>query len=181
VKNVKHEILIIGRGGQGVLLLGRILGTALTKYGGYYVSLTESYGAETRGTESRSDIIISDRQDEVDYVKVRKATVFLVLYPLNIENYLKYISEDTVLMLNSTYINDIPGVKVREKYTAPYSEIAERETGTVRTTNMVALGHLVKVTKLTDPVHVEKTIMEMFTEKWIDINIKAFRAGLNID
>ncbi|MEM1775116.1 MAG: 2-oxoacid:acceptor oxidoreductase family protein, partial [Desulfurococcaceae archaeon] len=60
---MKYEILIVGRGGQGVLLFGRVLGLAASKYANLYAVVTESYAAETRGGESRSDVIIANSME----------------------------------------------------------------------------------------------------------------------
>ncbi|MEM4532793.1 MAG: 2-oxoacid:acceptor oxidoreductase family protein, partial [Desulfurococcaceae archaeon] len=76
---MKYELLIIGRGGQGILLMGRVLGTAISKYTNLYVTSTESYGAETRGTESRVEMIISDDPGEIDYIATRKPNILLVM------------------------------------------------------------------------------------------------------
>ncbi len=177
---MKHEIIVIGRGGQGILLFGRILGTAAAKHTGLNVAATESYGSETRGTESRVEMILSDEEGEIDYIRVRRATIFLVMYPLNLEKYYDLISKDTIVFLNSTYINELP-VEAGKVYKAPYNEIAEKETGTIRTANMVAMGHLVGKTGIVKPEDIEKAITELVRKDWVDKNIKAFRAGLSLD
>jgi 2-oxoglutarate ferredoxin oxidoreductase subunit gamma len=178
---VKHEILVIGRGGQGILLLGRILGRAAAEHAGLNVSTTEFYGSETRGTESRVEMVLSDKEGEIDYIRVRRATILLVMYPLNLEKYYELLTPETTVFLNSTYISELKGVSYGRLYKAPYTEIAEKETGTTRTANMVALGHLVAKTGIVKPEHVEDTIRESVPEKWVDPNIKAFRKGLSLD
>jgi len=176
---LRHEILIIGRGGQGILLMGRIIGLAAAKYAGFNVAATEAYGSETRGTESRADLIITD-EGEIDYVKVRKPTVFVVMYPLNVENYLEVVSEDAIVFLNSTYVSEIPGLTAKQVYRAPYTTVAERETGTPRVANMVAIGHIVARTGIIEPEYVERAIEESVPSQWLEVNLKAFRAGLNL-
>ena len=175
---MKHEILVIGRGGQGILLFGRILGTAAAKYAGYNVAATEAYGSETRGTESRVEMIITETGKDIDYVRVRHPTIFVVMYPLNIEKFLGLLSSDTIVFLNSTYIDELPGSPTDKIYKAPYTEIAEKETGTIRTANLVAMGHLVGKTGIVKPEHVEEAIKEIVRRDWVEKNIKAFRAGL---
>ncbi|MEM1676075.1 MAG: 2-oxoacid:acceptor oxidoreductase family protein [Desulfurococcaceae archaeon] len=177
---MKYELLIIGRGGQGILLMGRVLGTAISKYTNLYVTSTESYGAETRGTESRVEMIISDDPGEIDYIATRKPNILLVMYPFNLDKYLDKLVDNAHIFLNSDYIDNIvskPGWKINR---GKYNSIAEKETGTIRTANMVALGHLVSKTNIIEPVFVEKTISEIVSSEWIDKNIKAFQAGLRI-
>jgi len=176
---LRHEILIIGRGGQGILLMGRVIGLAAAKYAGLNVAATEVYGSETRGTESRADLIITD-EDEIDYIKVRKPTVFVVMYPLNVEKYLGVVGEDTIVFLNSTYVSEIPGLTAKQVYRAPYTIVAEREAGTPRVANIVALGHIVARTRIVKPEYVERAIEESVPPQWLEVNLKAFRAGLNL-
>ncbi|OYT39282.1 MAG: 2-oxoglutarate oxidoreductase [Desulfurococcales archaeon ex4484_58] len=177
---MKHEVLVIGRGGQGILLFGRVLGVAAAKYAQLHVSATESYGSETRGTESRVDMIISDKLEEIDYIKVRKATIFLVMYPFNLEKYMDMISDNACIFLNATYIEDFPEKPDWKIHRAPYTEIAEKETGTIRTANIVALGHVVGKTGIVKPEHVIDAIREIVPSKWLELNIKAFNVGLNL-
>ncbi len=178
---MRHEFLVIGRGGQGILLMGRILGVSVAKYAGLYVAATESYGSETRGTESRVDMVIADKQEEIDYIKVRKPTIFLIMYPFNLDKYLGMVNENTIVFLNKTFIKEYPGEKYREIYGAPYTEIAEEVTGTIRTANMVALGHIIGKTKIVEPEHVEQAIRELVRKDWIDKNIEAFNKGLSLE
>ena len=53
------QVRFAGLGGQGILLMGEILGEAavLEKK---YVGQTASYGAEARGSACKSDVVISD-------------------------------------------------------------------------------------------------------------------------
>ena len=70
------EIRIGGIGGQGVGLLGQILGRAAV-IDGKNVVQTQSYGAEARGTLSISDIIISDKT--IGFPKARNLDVLLAM------------------------------------------------------------------------------------------------------
>lgn len=176
---MKHEILIVGRGGQGVLLLGRILGVAAAKYAGLFATGSETYASETRGGESRVDLIITDSPEGVDFVKVVKASVALFMFPYNLSKYVKMLRDDAYVFLNSTYVKEFPSVGQRV-FSASYDEIAERAAGTSRVSNIVALGHMIARTGLIDIKHVENTLKEIVSEKWIDVNMRALRAGLEI-
>lgn len=182
---MRHEILVVGRGGQGILLLGRVLGTAIAKYTGLYATATESYGAETRGTESRVEMIVSDSPDEIDYTRARSPTILLFMYPYGLDKYLGAASESAAIFLNADLISEEHEAKVRGKsswrvYRGSYNEVAEREAGTVRAANMVALGHLVAKTNIVEPEHVERAIGEFVAGDWLEKNIRAFRSGLSL-
>ncbi|MEM0043260.1 MAG: 2-oxoacid:acceptor oxidoreductase family protein [Sulfolobales archaeon] len=170
-----------GRGGQGVLVLGRILGKAISRYTSYYVLGSESYAAEVRGGDSRADLIISDSYEEADFIKVRAADIALFMHQQQLEAYLNLVRDGGVILVDYSNIID-PGVLNRldrfRVQAKPYTEIAERLFNTSRVANMIALGHIVKILKIIDPEHVEKIIADETPKEWREINIRAFRRSI---
>lgn len=177
---MKVEILIVGRGGQGILLLGRVIGVAASKYAGLYVTSVEAYASETRGGESRVDLVISDKPEEIDYVRVLNADVALFMYPYNLVRYSEILKEDAQVFINSTFCEEHP-FKTQKVFLRPYSEIAEKTVGTSRVANMVALGHIIAKTGVQRVEHIEKALREIISENLYETNIKALRAGLTLD
>ena len=53
------EVRFAGSGGQGVVLMGVVLGQAAALHAGLFAAQTQSYGAEARGGAARSDVVIS--------------------------------------------------------------------------------------------------------------------------
>lgn len=176
---MKHEIVIIGRGGQGILLLGKILGEAVTD-SGLYVVATEAYGAETRGTESRVELIVSDNPDMLDFVKVRRPDVGVILYPYGVQRYLESMHDNATLIIDSINVPQLPLIKpgwfIHSK---PFTRFAEK-VGSPRVVNMVVLGYLIKVMKLVEPSVVVKAIENNVKREWVELNIKAFKTGLEL-
>ena len=71
------EIVLSGVGGQGLLSIGNLLGEAASIFGGKKATMTASYGVETRGTFTKSDVIISD--EEIDFPEVLNPDIVLCL------------------------------------------------------------------------------------------------------
>lgn len=177
---MKYEILIAGRGGQGVLVIGRVLGIAVSKYSNLYVTCSESYVAETRGGDSRADLIISDKEEELDFIKVRRADIALFLHPTQLTKFANLLSSNTVVYVDETYLSGELGRAYRKVYRVPYSKLASEVLGNIRVANMVALGHLIATSKILRPEAVEMAIEEAIDSKWVEINKNAFRLGLNL-
>ena len=176
---LRKEIIIAGRGGQGILLLGHVMGVAAAKFSEYYVTGTESYSAETRGGDSKAEIIIADSAEELGYMKVRRADIAVFMYGEQLVKYSSLVSPNAVVFADSTFITEV----VRKDWVlklAPYTKIAETELGTPRVANMVALGHLIGVTKLLSTEAVERAIEYVVKKSWIKLNKKAFRRGLRV-
>lgn len=177
---MKYEILIAGRGGQGILIIGRVLGIAVSKYSNLYVTCSESYVAETRGGDSRADIIISDKEEELDFIKVRRANIALFLHPAQLPKFANLLSSDTTLYIDETYLSGELSRAYPKTYKVPYSKLASDVLGNIRVANMVALGHLIATSKILRPEAVEKAIEEAIDSRWVEINKKAFRFGLSL-
>jgi len=171
---LRIEVLIAGRGGQGILLLGHILGKAVAKYTNFYILGSETYAAETRGGDSRVDLVIADREEEADFVKVMGADIAIVMHQLQLDAYGHLIKDGALVFLDKSNVTGVPPRSWRV-FLEPYTDIAEREFGTPRVANMVALGHLVRQTSLAPPEGVEEVIRETVPKGWVDVNIRAFR------
>ncbi|MCY0868240.1 MAG: 2-oxoacid:acceptor oxidoreductase family protein [Desulfurococcus sp.] len=176
---MKREILIVGRGGQGVLLLGRLLGLAASKYAGLYAVATETYASEIRGGESRSDVVVGDSIHDIDYVKVQSADIAVFMYPYRVEEYIKLLKPSSIVFIDEEYVEPrlFGGYKL---YSHRYSELAEVKLATRRVANIIIAGHIVKVSRLLDLEHLKKTIVELVPEKWHQINIKALELGYSL-
>jgi len=173
---VKYEIMILGRGGQGILLAGYILGLAAAKYMGYYVTQTEYYGAETRGGETRSEVVISD-EGEICYPKVRKADIVILLYNGDfLSNYSSVISSSTIVLYDSILVKGLEGFK--KTIPIPATKIAEDNLGTKLPANMVMLGALAYVNERVVTVDaLEKAIRDVVRPTWLNLNLKAVKLG----
>lgn len=170
----EYQIIIAGRGGQGILLAGYILGLSFVKEG-YYVVNSEKYSAETRGGDSISELIIS-REEEPFLIRVRRADLAIFMFKDQAEKYSPLLSKDATVLIDSTYITDV-GRPVAVIYKCPFSDIARNEVGTIRTANMVMLGYLVAVTKLLYIETLKDVIKEKISERWRDLNLKAVDVG----
>ena len=58
---MQNEVIMVGSGGQGILLMGSLLAQAAMK-SGKQVTWFPSYGAEKRGGISHSTVVISDEE-----------------------------------------------------------------------------------------------------------------------
>ncbi|MBI5043594.1 MAG: 2-oxoacid:acceptor oxidoreductase family protein [Nitrospirae bacterium] len=69
------EIRIAGIGGQGIIQTGTILSLA-GMYDGKNVSQASTYGPESRGTPSKTDVIISD--SDIDRLRLKRQIIILL-------------------------------------------------------------------------------------------------------
>lgn len=177
---VRYEILITGRGGQGILLAGYILGLALVKWANAYVVHSESYSAETRGGDTRSELVIADSEEEIGYIRVRRADIAVFMYKDQAVRYSGKVSDDALVIADEVLVPsdllDELGRRWR-KVLIPFTKIAEERIGNKRVANMVMLGSLSAVTGIVSPDALKKAVRETVGPAWVDINLKAIDEG----
>jgi len=168
------QVILSGVGGQGLMLAGKLLGAAATGHEGKNAVMTSVYGVETRGTFTKSDVIICS--GEIDYPEVLKADVVIALAPVAYKKYADSLHEGAMLI----YDDAIEARECKARQLGfPITKIA-KEAGSTAMVNIVALGALVKLTGIVNEQSVKSAIEEEFQgkEKLIVSNLKALQGGL---
>ncbi|MHA1220178.1 MAG: 2-oxoacid:acceptor oxidoreductase family protein [Candidatus Heimdallarchaeota archaeon] len=173
----RHEIRLCGFGGQGIALAGKILGSAFSFYGNRNSVTTQSYGPESRGGASASNIVVSD--DIVDYPYVTEPGYFICMSK---EAYTKYIDS---LKEGGLFIYEEDLVPVDDRmnkagriYKIPATAIAEKELGKRIVANIVMLGFFAELNDLIDKNTLLKSVLRMVPARFKALNEKAFKTGM---
>lgn len=118
----KWEIVFSGVGGQGLILSGTILGETAVMHGKKNAVLTSAYGTETRGTFTKSDVIIS--KDTIYYPEVIHEDVVLALAQVAYDRYVGNLTEEAVLLYDSDLVSDVKESKAKQ-IGIPFSRLAQ--------------------------------------------------------
>lgn len=172
----KTEIRIGGSGGQGVVLAAQILGKAAVLDGKNALQ-TQAYGAEARGSLSKSEVIISD--GKIGFPAVRKPDILVAMSQEALDKLLKDLKPDGTLTVDSTNITTVPETNAKV-HKIPMTETAKKTFGDTIYANMIMLGVFVKITNLVTVQSMENTIRENVSAKTVETNINAFRKGLQL-
>ena len=170
---MRYEILIAGRGGQGVVLAGVIIGYAAL-ISGLNAAQSQSYGPEARGGKVRSEIIISD--GPVGYPKVRRPNLLVTLSQEAYEAYIDSLQEEGILIYDEDLVRPRRAGKEAGRYPIPATRMAE-ELGLRLSANMIILGAITSLSGVLKPEAVEEAIRRR-VKRHLEINLKAFRMGL---
>lgn len=171
------QIRFAGLGGQGIILMGEILGeaAALEKK---YVGQSSSYGAEARGSACRADVVISDAW--IDYPEVTEADVLVCMsqgaYDLNIT---KVNPERGLIFYDSQLVKPDQGSKLPH-IPVPATEKALSELGNRMVANMLLLGAVVKIKNLVDKGVLQKALQQRVSASILELNEKALALGFEI-
>ncbi|MCK4667045.1 2-oxoacid:acceptor oxidoreductase family protein [Candidatus Dependentiae bacterium] len=167
------EIRIAGKGGQGILTSGYLLGWAFALLEGKNVAQTQSYGPEARGGASKTDLIISD--EVIYYTKVRKANYLILLSEEATSRYLDDLTSSGTLIIDSS-IHFEPR-KEGTVFKSNFAKIAREELKNPIATNLLMLGYFCAISDLLKPDSIKTVISEHFRKRFEEANLKAFDRG----
>jgi 2-oxoglutarate ferredoxin oxidoreductase subunit gamma len=153
-----NELIMAGFGGQGVLLIGKLLAYAGMK-AGLEVTWMPAYGPEMRGGTCNCTVVLSDRQ--VGSPVTNRPHGAIVLNLQSIDKFEPLVRPGGILVVNTSLINrdarraDIVAVPV------PANLIAN-DAGNGKAANMVALGAFLGASGIVDPALVQGVLAEAF-------------------
>jgi 2-oxoglutarate ferredoxin oxidoreductase subunit gamma len=174
----EHSIIIAGFGGQGVLLAGEILANALM-IDELKVTWYPSYGAEMRGGTVNCEIVVSET--EVSSVNKMKADFIIALNQLSFDKFLPKLKQGGWIIANSSLVKEIKS-RIDVNYIfAPITALAN-ELGEIKIANIISLGILASVGKLTSIESLHKALENILPEhrkNLLPLNLKALEAGFS--
>lgn len=186
---MKTDIILAGVGGQGILSIATVLGSAALA-DNLYLKQAEVHGMSQRGGDVQSNLRISSDPIASDLIPLAGADVIVSLEPMEALRYLPYLSKEGWIVTNTTpFVNipDYPEMTEVDSELMNYSNVVAfdmdavaKEVATPRTSNMVLLGAATPFIGIPEE-KIEAGIREIFGRKGeaiVESNLKAFRAGL---
>lgn len=188
-----RSILIVGVGGQGIILAGKIISTGLLK-SGYDVMMSEIHGMSQRGGSVTSQIRFGEKV-YTPLIEKGDADIILSFEKLEALRYVEYLKEDGSMVLNDFEIAPVSTIRGDQAYPGQelFNELKEKvetlvvldateiakENGNVKSQNIVLVGALVKMLDLDKDMFIE-TMKELIPERFLEINLKSFNSGWDL-
>lgn len=185
---MKRDIILAGVGGQGIISIASIIGTAALEQG-LFLKQSEVHGMSQRGGDVQSNLRISDKEIASDLIPYGKADLIISVEPLEALRYLPFLSPDGWVITSTNPFINIPEYPAIEKvleeirklphYIAMDADETAREIGSLKASNIVILGAAspflgMQYEKLEEAV---RFIFRNKTEDVILKNIQALKAG----
>jgi len=168
------EIRIAGFGGQGVVLAGMVIGNAATLHDGKFVTLTQSFGPEARGTTCSVQLIVSD--EPVLYPYLTKPDILVVMSQDANQRYGTDLKPDGLLLFEQDLIQPTRLNHGTRSFGIPATRFAE-ELGRKLVLNMVMVGFVTAMTGLASPEAMRKAIRSSVPRGTEPLNLAAFEKG----
>ena len=172
---MKNNIRLTGTGGQGLILAGIILAEAALLEGKNAIQ-SQSYGPEARGGASKAEVIIAD--EAIYFPKVQESDYLLCMSEKAYEKYNGGMKQDSVLIIDTTFVEETENPKAKTTYAIPITELAIKATGKEMTANICALG-IISALGIVNEDALQKAILKRIPKGTEELNMKAFEAGKN--
>ncbi|MCX6247693.1 MAG: indolepyruvate oxidoreductase subunit beta [Bacteroidetes bacterium] len=185
---MKRDIILAGVGGQGIISIAAIIGTAAIDQG-LHLKQSEVHGMSQRGGDVQSNLRISDKMIASDLIPYGKADLIISVEPLEALRYLPYLSSDGWVITSTKPFLNIPDYPDMEKlmdeirklphYVALDADEIAKEIGTAKAANIVILGASspfleMQYEKLEDAI---RFIFKRKGDEVISKNLEALKAG----
>ncbi len=169
----RFEIRIAGSGGQGIVLAGIILAEAAILEG-RYVAQSQSYGPETRGGTSTSEVIIGET--EIEYPRAVELDLLVALTQEACDQNIPSLKKEGMVIIDSDLVQKVFWGTV---ISLPLQQIA-KGVGEERAINMAALGAVVSFCPYLSQDSVAKAIRKRLPPSVLEANLKAFEEALKL-
>ena len=188
---MKKDIILAGVGGQGILSIAAIIGTAAIE-SNLHLKQAEVHGMSQRGGDVQSHLRISDKPIHSDLIPNGGADLIISVEPMEALRYLPYLSKDGWLITNTNAFVNIPNypeydklmqtIEAFKNHIALDADKIAKDIGSPRSMNMVVLGAASKFLdmpyeKLEDGI---RAIFGRKGEKIVNANLDAMKAGQKI-
>lgn len=185
------SIILVGVGGQGAILVSKVLTAGLVK-AGFDVKMSEVHGMAQRGGSVSTQVRFGEKVYS-PIIGLGQADILVAFEKMEAVRYAAFLKPNGIAIINDHAIVPMSVAagqaqypegtvqamqKAFETVVVDASGIAE-ELGNPRCQNIVLFGAMTKALKL-DQVDWEEILRETLSPKILDINLTAFQKGREV-
>jgi len=173
---MQSEVMFAGFGGQGIMMIGKILAHAAMEEG-FEVAWVPSYGPEMRGGTAYCTVVIGDRP--IGSPIIKNPLHLVAMNRPSLEKFAPMVKSGGVIMINSSLIPVEAGRTDCDVLKVPVVDIA-KELGNARAANIVALAAFAKRAGVVRMDTLKQCVENEFVKKpkLIPLNMAAVEAGI---
>ena len=183
------SVILVGVGGQGAILVAKILTNGLIE-AGYDVKMSEVHGMSQRGG-SVSTQVRWGKKVYSPLIGDGAADIMVAFEKMEAVRYANFMKPDGVCVINdyemasatiAAGLADYPqgcleAMKEHFKVISLNAEAIAESLGSAKCANVVLFGAMVKPLGL-DDINWEEVIKKVVPAKFIDLNLAAYKAGM---
>lgn len=172
---MRERLIIAGSGGQGIVLIGRLL--AVTAVDAVpHVTFFPSYGAEVRGGTSNCQVVLASEEIASPVCELFDSAI--LMNQTSADRFLPRVAEDGWALIDGTLCRASPDPRV----TSIDATAMAGAIGNVRAANFIMLGAYLARRRTVSPEAVERLTRTMLAGKnpaLVELNIRGLKMGLS--
>lgn len=191
MKEVKN-VLLVGVGGQGIILASKILSSGLIA-AGYDVKMSEVHGMAQRGGSVTTQVRYGEKVHS-PIIGKGQADLIVAFERIEALRWIEYLKPNGKIVVNDYAIPSATVLSGKEQYPEAVIEKlngafknvtiinASEEAlklGNIKAQNIIMLGGLLKALNI-ENVDWIKALKENVKEKFIELNVKALEKGMEV-
>ncbi|OQY11266.1 MAG: 2-oxoacid:ferredoxin oxidoreductase subunit gamma [Desulfobacteraceae bacterium 4572_19] len=175
---MQSEVMFAGFGGQGILMIAKILAHAAMDEGSE-VAWIPSYGPEMRGGTAYCTVVVSNKF--IGSPIIKHPGHLVAMNRPSLEKFAPIVKKDGVVMINSSLISINTQRDDLDELFVPANDVAIK-VGSVKAANIVALGAFVARSKIVKFETLKNCVKNEFAKKakLIPMNMEALEQGRKI-
>ncbi|UCG34425.1 MAG: 2-oxoacid:acceptor oxidoreductase family protein [Phycisphaerales bacterium] len=175
---MQTEVIMSGFGGQGLMMIGKLLAYAGLEEG-KSVTWLPSYGPEMRGGTANCTVVIGDKPIGSPLITTPRAAI--VMNRPSLERFAPMLRKGGLLVIDSTLITVNSDRTDIRAFRIPADDIAQ-ELGSRRSANLVMLGAYIGLEEVVSHKTLLKAIEKTFASKkqFLEVNRKTFTKGYQL-
>ena len=172
---MQHEVQFAGFGGQGIMMIGKILAHAAMQSGSDVIWIP-SYGPEMRGGTAYCTVVTSDHP--IGSPIIQSPEHLVAMNRPSLEKFVPRIKSGGVVLVNSSLISITSGRQDIDEFRVPVVELVNK-LGNAKVANIIALGAFTARSRIVSFDTLKDAVRQEFKgrESLITINLKALVEG----
>ncbi len=167
------QVRLSGLGGQGIVLAGVLLGQAGV-LDGKYVSASNSYGAQARGSACKSEIVFS--AGPIDFPHLLSADILVAMSQAAYDLYCFGVTGQGLILYDEGQAaarNDVSARQVG----IPATQTSIQKFKDAQMANLILLGALVEISQIVSPASIRKAVRLHVNKRFQAAALKALTLG----
>ncbi|MEG1710826.1 MAG: indolepyruvate oxidoreductase subunit beta [Clostridia bacterium] len=187
-----NSIMLVGVGGQGTILAGKILTIGLME-AGYDVKMSEIHGMSQRGGSVTTHIRYSHEKVYSPVIEKGTADVLVAFEKMEALRYIDFLKKDGKIIVNDLEIPSTPitngmcdypqgildELQSKANVTILNAGIEAHNIGSAKVMNIILLGALIKKMNL-DSIDWTDIITKNVKSAFVQLNLKAIKRGMEL-
>jgi len=170
------QVRLSGLGGQGIVLAGVLLGQAGV-LDGKYISASNSYGAQARGSACKSEIVFA--AEPIDFPHLLSADILVAMSQAAYDLYCPGMAADGLILYDEGPAlprKDAPARQVG----IPATQASIQKFKDAQMANLILVGALVEISQIVSPASIRKAVRMHVNKRFQGAALRAMNLGMEL-